>query len=82
MESGKGLSNHRWIVGGKLCLVLNQYGLVVGWDCATANVPQLSEELVTTGGQSCVGALTTAAAAPAAGAAVHHAPPAAGPHSR
>jgi hypothetical protein len=35
----KGLSNHRWIVGGKLCLVLNQYGLVVAWDCATANVP-------------------------------------------
>jgi len=34
----KGLSNHRWIVGGKLCLVLNQYGLVVAWDCATANV--------------------------------------------
>src|SRR5467141_731914 len=24
----KGLSNHRWIVGGKLCLLLNQYGLV------------------------------------------------------
>src|ERR1700745_3589370 len=34
----KGLSNHRWIVGGKLCLVLNQYGLIVGWDCATAHV--------------------------------------------
>ena len=34
----KGLSNHRWIVGGKLCLVLNQYGLVVAWACATANV--------------------------------------------
>ncbi len=34
----KGLSNHRWIVGGKLCLVLNQYGLVVAWECATANV--------------------------------------------
>src|SRR5262249_25100833 len=34
----KGLSNHRWIVGGKLCLLLNQYGLVVGWDCGTANV--------------------------------------------
>src|SRR5215510_5955974 len=32
----KGLSNHRWIVGGKLCLLLNQYGLVVGWDCAAA----------------------------------------------
>jgi hypothetical protein len=35
----KGLSNHRWIVGGKLCLVVNQYGVVVAWDCATANVP-------------------------------------------
>src|SRR5499433_3043845 len=34
----KGLSNHRWIVGGKLCLVLNQYSLVVAWECATANV--------------------------------------------
>jgi hypothetical protein len=34
----KGLSNHRWIVGGKLCLVVNQYGLVVAWDCAAANV--------------------------------------------
>jgi len=34
----KGLSNHRWIVGGKLCLVVNQYGLVVAWDCAMANV--------------------------------------------
>src|SRR5215510_11289076 len=34
----KGLSNHRWIVGGKLCLLVNQYGLVVAWDCATANV--------------------------------------------
>jgi nitrogen fixation protein len=35
----KGLSNHRWIVGGKLCLLLNQWGLVVAWDCETANVP-------------------------------------------
>jgi hypothetical protein len=34
----KGLSNHRWIVGGKLCLVVNQYGLVVAWDYATAHV--------------------------------------------
>jgi hypothetical protein len=34
----KGLSNHRWIVGGKLCLLLNQSGLVVGWACATAKV--------------------------------------------
>jgi hypothetical protein len=34
----KGLSHHRWIVGGKLCLLLNQWGLIVGWACATANV--------------------------------------------
>src|SRR6266571_695349 len=34
----KGLSNHRWIVGGKLCLVLNQWGLIVAGECATANV--------------------------------------------
>ena len=34
----KGLSNHRWIVGGKLCLLLNQWGLIVGWASATANV--------------------------------------------
>jgi hypothetical protein len=34
----KGLSNHRWIVGGKLCLLVNQWGLVVAWSCATANV--------------------------------------------
>src|SRR6266511_5712699 len=32
----KGLSNHRWIVGGKLCLLVNQWGLVVAWACATA----------------------------------------------
>src|SRR5712691_8357423 len=34
----KRLSNHRWIVGGKLCLLLNQWGLIVVWMCATANV--------------------------------------------
>lgn len=34
----KGKSNYRWIVGGKLCLVLNHLGLVVDWDCDTANV--------------------------------------------
>ena len=34
----KGISNHRWIVGGKLCLLLNHLGLVVDWDCDTANV--------------------------------------------
>src|SRR6266700_4840609 len=34
----KGVSNHRWIVGGKLCPLLTQWGLVVGWACATAHV--------------------------------------------
>jgi hypothetical protein len=34
----KGLSNRRWIVGGKLCVLLDHRGLVVSWDCDTANV--------------------------------------------
>ena len=34
----KGLSNKRWIVGGKLCLLLNHIGLVTDWDVDTANV--------------------------------------------
>ncbi len=34
----KGLSNHRWIVGGKLAVVLNKWGLVCGWAADTANV--------------------------------------------
>ena len=35
-----GLANHRWIGGGTLCLLLNQWGLVVAWECATANVAE------------------------------------------
>ena len=38
----KGLSNHRWIVGGKLCLLLNKFGLVVDWASDTANVSDQS----------------------------------------
>ena len=34
----KGLSNRRWIVGGKLCMLLNHLGLVVAWACDSANV--------------------------------------------
>ena len=34
----KGLSNHRWIVGGKLAVVLNKWGLVCGWAADTANM--------------------------------------------
>src|SRR5712692_972030 len=38
-QSGRtGVSNHRWMVGGKLCLVLTQWGCIVAWDCATAHV--------------------------------------------
>lgn len=33
----KGKSNRRWIVGCKLCLVLDQFGRVVNFDCGTAN---------------------------------------------
>ena len=34
----QGKSNHRWILGSKLCIVLNQLGQIVAWDCATANI--------------------------------------------
>ena len=34
----KGKSNSRWIVGGKLCVLVNHLGLVVNWACDTANV--------------------------------------------
>jgi len=34
----KGLSNHRWIVGGKLGVVLNKWGLICAWGADTANV--------------------------------------------
>ena len=34
----KGKSNHRWIVGGKLCYLVNHLGLIVSWACDTANV--------------------------------------------
>ena len=34
----KGQRHHRWIVGGKLCCIVNQWGLICAWDCATANV--------------------------------------------
>lgn len=34
----KGISNKRWIVGGKLCYVTNHIGQVITWDVSTANV--------------------------------------------
>lgn len=34
----KGISNQRWIVGGKLCFVLDHLGRIVDWSCDTANV--------------------------------------------
>lgn len=43
----KGLSNHRWIVGAKLCVVLNHLGLPVSWACGAANLPdQAFQELI------------------------------------
>ena len=33
----KGLSNHRWMLGGKLCLVINHLGGITGWVWAPAN---------------------------------------------
>jgi hypothetical protein len=33
----KGKSNHRWIIGGKLCLLVTQLGLVAGWVWTPAN---------------------------------------------
>ena len=34
----KGKSNHRWVIGAKIVPLLNQQGLVVDWQCDTANV--------------------------------------------
>jgi hypothetical protein len=34
----KGKSHHRWMVGGKRCVVLKQWSVVCAWDGATANV--------------------------------------------
>jgi hypothetical protein len=34
----KGYSNHRGIVGGKLCFIVKQWGLICAWDCAPAKV--------------------------------------------
>jgi hypothetical protein len=34
----KGKSNRRWIIGGKVGFIVNKFGLVVAFDCATANV--------------------------------------------
>lgn len=34
----KGKSNLRWIVGAKVCLILNRFGLVCDWAMDTANV--------------------------------------------
>jgi len=34
----KGYSNHRWIVGVKVCAVVNEQGLICDWECESANV--------------------------------------------
>jgi hypothetical protein len=42
----KGTSKHRWIVGGQLCLVLNQWGVICAWDGAPANVHDMPFQLL------------------------------------
>ena len=37
-SDARGISNQHWIVGGKLCAVVNRFGLICDWDCAGANV--------------------------------------------
>ncbi len=34
----KGFASWRWIVGGKLCLLANKFGLITDWQVQTANV--------------------------------------------
>lgn len=38
----KGFSNWRWIVGGKLCVVANQFEFVTAWRAGTANVSDIT----------------------------------------
>jgi len=45
----KGLSNPRWIVGGKLCLLLNQGGVIVGGACAHKRQDKHGCSLITHG---------------------------------
>ena len=33
----KGYRKHRWMVGGKLGVIVNQWGLLCAWECAPAN---------------------------------------------
>jgi hypothetical protein len=35
----QGQSNPRWIVGGNLCFILNQWGVICAWDGATVSWP-------------------------------------------
>ncbi|PIE79773.1 MAG: hypothetical protein CSA11_10705 [Chloroflexi bacterium] len=39
----QGLSNKRWIVGEKLCLLLNHIGLTADWGVATTHVHDRSD---------------------------------------
>lgn len=42
----KGVSNHRWIVGIKLGVLLNRWGLVVGWVWAPANTADVHFQIL------------------------------------
>lgn len=38
----KGYASWKWIIGGKLCLLANKFGLITNWQIATANVSDQS----------------------------------------
>ena len=33
----QGKSNQRWLVGGKLCFIVHQWGLICAWDCSATS---------------------------------------------
>lgn len=43
--ASKGMSNHRWIVGAKLCVVIDDFGRIVSFDVAGAPEPMFTTRL-------------------------------------
>jgi hypothetical protein len=41
-----GISNHRWILGGKLCLSVNHLGQIIGWACSPANAQLMTHGFI------------------------------------
>jgi hypothetical protein len=58
----KGQRHHRWMVGGNVCCILHQWGVICAWDCATANVhethwhpliAQCQDQMIAPGTRAC-----------------------------